>query len=65
MYEVECKEIGMAGCTYIGKGATIEEVMQKALAHARIVHKDVLASMTPRQLEEMDRLLTSKVRQIA
>jgi predicted small metal-binding protein len=65
MYEVECKNIGMAECTYVGKGATIEEVKQKALAHARIVHKDVLASMTPRQLEEMDRLLTSKIRQLA
>jgi predicted small metal-binding protein len=65
MYEVECKNIGMAECTYVGKGATIEEVKQKALAHARTAHKDVLASMTPRQLEEMDRVLTSKIRQIA
>ena len=65
MYEVECKNIGMAECTYVGKGTSIEEVKQKAMAHARIVHKDVLSSMTPIQLEEMDRLLTSKIRQIA
>ena len=65
MYEVECKNIGMAECTYVGKGSTIEEVKQKALAHARTVHKDVLASMTPMQMEEMDRLLTSKIKQIA
>jgi len=65
MYEVECKNIGMAECTYVGKGTSIEEVKQKAMAHARIVHKDVLSSMTPIQLEEMDRLLTSKIKQIA
>ena len=65
MFEVDCKDITMIECTYVGKGTSIEEVKQKAMAHARIVHKDVLSSMTPIQLEEMDRLLTSKIRQIA
>jgi predicted small metal-binding protein len=64
MYQVECKDIGMIDCTYVGKGATIEDVRQKALAHARTVHKDVLTSMTPKQLDGLDRLLTSKIRQI-
>ncbi len=65
MYEVECRNIGNANCNFVGKGATIEEVKQKALAHERTAHQNVLASMTPQQLEELDRLLTSKIRQIA
>jgi predicted small metal-binding protein len=65
MYEVDCKDVTLIECTYVGKGATIDEVKQKALAHTRTAHKDVLTSMTPKQLDEMDRLLTSKIRQIA
>lgn len=65
MYQVSCKDIGMIECTFVGKGATIEEVKQKAMAHAQVAHKDKLAAMSKAQLTDLDRVLTSKIKQLA
>jgi predicted small metal-binding protein len=48
-------------CNYTASGNTAEEVKQAMFAHAQQNHPDVLASMTPQQMEEitqrMDQLL--------
>ena len=61
MYSMECKDMGM-DCSFKTSGDTIEEVKQKAMAHAQAVHMDVLATITPEQLVDMDKLLTSVIK---
>jgi predicted small metal-binding protein len=48
-------------CNYTATGKTAEEVKQVMFAHAQQEHPDVLASMTPQQMQDvqqrMDQLL--------
>jgi len=57
MLEFECKELGTK-CSYVAKGNTLEEVKKDAIKHAQNVHKDLLANMSPQQMEDMDKTLT-------
>lgn len=47
-----CKDAGV-NCSFIATGDSVEEVKQAAFAHAQVVHKDFLQSMTPEKLEEL------------
>jgi predicted small metal-binding protein len=60
MHTFECKNMGM-DCNFKTSGATVEEVKQKAIAHARSVHKDMLAKMPADQLAGLDKMVTSKI----
>ncbi len=57
MLEFECKELG-TNCSYVAKGKTLEEVKKDAMKHAQTVHKDLMAKMSPQQMEDMDKTLT-------
>lgn len=57
MLEFDCKELG-TNCNYVAKGNSLDEVKKDAIKHAQIVHKDLLANMSPQQLEDMDKTLT-------
>jgi predicted small metal-binding protein len=52
MLTFACKDAGV-DCSFIATGDSIEEVKQMAFAHAEVVHKDILQSMTPEQLEAL------------
>ena len=61
MMSLSCKDLGGMDCNYTAKGNSAEEVKQKMFAHAQTQHPDVLAAMTPQQMQDvqkqMDRLL--------
>ena len=57
MLKFECKDLGI-DCSFVATGNTVEEVKQKAAAHAQTVHKDLLAKMTPQQIDEMYKNVT-------
>jgi predicted small metal-binding protein len=57
MLEFECKELGK-NCGYVAKGDTLDEVKKDAMKHTQTVHKDLLAKMSPQEMEDMDRTLT-------
>ena len=57
MLEFECKELG-TNCRYVAKGNTLEAVKKDAMRHAQEVHKDLLANMSQKQMEDMDKTLT-------
>ncbi len=57
MLKFECKELG-TNCNYVAKGNTLEEVKKDAMKHAQNVHKDLMAKMTPQQMEDLDKTLT-------
>jgi predicted small metal-binding protein len=40
-------------CNFKAKGQTAEEVKQAMFTHAEQVHPDVLKSMTPQQMQEI------------
>ena len=61
MLKFACKDLGM-DCSFTATGATLEEVKQKAMTHAESVHKDMLSKMTPKQLEELNQNVISKIR---
>lgn len=52
MLKFACKEVGV-DCSFIATGNTVEEVKQAAFAHAEVVHKEILQSMTLDQLENL------------
>jgi predicted small metal-binding protein len=52
MLKFACKDVGM-DCSFIATGNSIEEVKRAAFAHAEVIHKEILQSMTPGQLEEL------------
>ncbi len=52
MLKFECKNLG-TNCSYIAAGNTAEDVKQNAEKHAQTVHNDLLAKMTPKQIDEM------------
>ncbi len=49
-------------CSHVVTGNTVQEVKQKALKHAQEAHADVLQNATPQQMDEMDKLMESKIR---
>jgi predicted small metal-binding protein len=60
MLKFACKDLGM-DCSFTATGATVDEVKQKAMAHAQSVHKDMLAKMTPKELAELTQNVVSKI----
>ena len=52
MLKFECKNLG-TNCSYVAAGNTVEDVKQDAEKHAQTVHNDLLAKMTPKQIDEM------------
>lgn len=61
MLDNACKDAGV-DCSFVASGNTVEEVKQAAFAHAEVVHKEILKSMTPEQLEELAKTVESKTR---
>jgi predicted small metal-binding protein len=47
-----CKDLGL-DCSFVATGSTVEEVKGKAMTHAQVVHQDLLAKMTPVQINEL------------
>ena len=61
MAQFECKDLGM-DCNYVAHGDTVADVKRAAMLHAQQVHGDMLKSMSPQQLADIDSLLTSKIK---
>jgi len=50
-------------CNFVAEGKTVEEVKQKAMAHAQQKHADLLKAMSsPAQMVEMERQLTAAIK---
>ena len=57
-----CRDMGM-DCDFKATGKTVEEVKQKAMAHAQVVHADLLKTMsTPAQKAQMEKQLESVIK---
>ena len=64
MKQFACKDMGM-NCDYVTTGQTVQEVLQKAMAHAQQKHADVLKTMTsPEQMAQMQKQLESVIKSV-
>jgi predicted small metal-binding protein len=63
MKSFACKDLGV-DCNFVATGSTVEEVKQKAMAHAQVAHKELLKTMaaTPAQAAEMDKAMTMAIK---
>jgi predicted small metal-binding protein len=65
MKSLACKDMGM-DCDFVATGNTVEEVKQKAMAHAQVVHADILKTMSsPAQMAEMQKTMDKIIKQTA
>lgn len=44
MLKFACKDVGVE-CDFVATGATVEEVKEKAFAHAGVVHADIIKNL--------------------
>jgi predicted small metal-binding protein len=58
-----CKDLGM-DCSFVASGSTVEEVKEKAIAHAQVVHIDMLATMTPAQMNDLVQAVEKNIRTV-
>lgn len=61
MLKFACKDAGV-DCNFIATGDSVEEVKRAAFAHAEVVHKEILKSMTPEQLANLANTLEAKTK---
>ena len=58
--QLECRDLGM-DCDFVATGSTVDEV--KAMAHAQIVHADILKTMSsPAQMAAMEKQMESVIK---
>jgi predicted small metal-binding protein len=61
MLKFACKDVGV-DCNFIATGESVEVVKKAAFAHAEVVHKDILQSMPPEQLEALAKTVETNIR---
>lgn len=61
MFKFACKDAGV-DCGFVATGNSIDEVKQAAFAHAGVVHKDLLQSMTTEQLDALARTVEANTK---
>ena len=63
MLKFACKDAGV-DCDFVATGETVEEVKEKAFAHAGVVHAEILKSMTEEQLAELAKTVEANIQTI-
>jgi predicted small metal-binding protein len=70
MLQLDCKEMGEVNLdpkvNHVVTGNTVDEVMKKAMEHAKAHHADMLKSMSsPEQMAQLEKMLKSKIKNVA
>lgn len=61
MLTFACKDTGV-DCDFVATGETVEEVKEKAFAHANVVHAEILKSMTAEQLADLSKAVEANTK---
>ena len=66
MYQLACKDLGMK-CDFVLKGATVEELVPKAFAHAQEKHmaEFMAIAMDPAKRAGMEKQVRAAIKQVA
>ncbi len=60
MLRFRCKDVGV-DCGFIATGPTVDEVKEKAFAHARIVHDDIMKGMNDQQMADLTKAVVNSI----
>lgn len=63
MLKFSCKDAGV-DCGFVATGNSVEDVKIAAFAHAEVVHKEILQSMTQEELEELAETVEAKIQPV-
>jgi predicted small metal-binding protein len=61
MLKFACKDAGVS-CDFVATGETAEDVKKAAFAHAEVVHKDILQTMSPEQLDALAKTVETNIK---
>lgn len=61
MLKFACKDTGV-DCDFVATGKTVEEIKEKAFAHAGVVHAEILNSMTDEQKADLAKTLEANIK---
>ena len=61
MLKFSCKDLGM-DCDFVATGATVEEVKQKAFAHAGVVHAEMMKGMNEAELAQLAKTVEASIK---
>ncbi len=61
MYRFACKDVGV-DCTFVATGASVDEVKNKAFAHAGVVHADIMKGMSEARKEELTKQVVASIK---
>ena len=60
MLKFACKDTGV-DCDFVATAETVEEIKEKAFAHAGVVHAEILNSMTEEQKADLVKTLEANI----
>lgn len=63
MLKFACKDTGVE-CNFVATGETVEEIKEKAFAHAGVVHADLLRSLKEEQMVKLTRTLEANIQTV-
>ena len=63
MFKFACKDVGVK-CDFVATGPTVDDVKQKAFAHAGVVHADIMKGMTEAQKGELTKSVVDHIQQV-
>jgi predicted small metal-binding protein len=63
MYQYACRDVGV-DCDFVTTGATIDEVKEKAFAHAGVVHVDVMKNMNEDELAQLTKAVEAVIKPV-
>ena len=61
MLKFACKDTGV-DCDFVATGKTVEEIKEKAFAHAGVVHAEILNSMPDEQKADLAKTLEANIK---
>jgi len=63
MYQYACSYLGV-DCDYSTTGESPEDVKKAVFDHAEVVHKEMLQSMTPEELTNLEKAVEDAIKQV-
>ena len=63
MLKFACQDAGV-DCDFVATGNSVEEVKQAAFAHAGLVHKELLQSITKEQLDGLAKTVVANTKSV-
>jgi predicted small metal-binding protein len=61
MHKYACRDLGV-DCDFSVTAETPEKVKNAVFAHAKVVHKEMLESMTPEQLADLENAVEGAIK---